>query len=351
MGYGLQALKVVSSGCCESLRQLPVNWELDRAACHWQLKAAVCHWELVAALVSGSSRQSPVIAGGGLPAVGLSPWSLAGACHSQPYRLARCMVVMGVLNVTPDSFYDGGRWYDTDAAVAHGLEMAREGAGVIDVGGESTRPGAAPVPEAEELRRVVPVISELAQSLAGTARLSVDTRKRAVAEAAIEAGASIVNDISASLWPVAAEAGAGWVAMHMKGKPADMMAHARYADVVGEVSAYLVEKAEQAAAGGVKEIWVDPGIGFAKTAKHNFALLAHLDRIVSLGWPVAIGVSRKRFTGSVVSGTEEAPAPVGERLEPSLAAAVWAMACGVSMVRAHDVKATVDAARLVSSAL
>jgi dihydropteroate synthase len=258
---------------------------------------------------------------------------------------------MGVLNVTPDSFYDGGRWFDRDAAVTHGLQMARDGAGVIDVGGESTRPGAAPVAEAEELRRVVPVVSELAQSLAGAARLSVDTRKRAVAEAAIDAGASIVNDVSAALWPVAAEAGAGWVAMHMKGEPPDMMSRATYGDVVGEVTAYLVEKAEQAAAGGVREIWVDPGIGFAKKAKHNFALLAHLDHLVATGWPVAIGVSRKGFTGSVVSGSDEHPAPAIERLEASLAAAVWAMVCGVSMVRVHDVKATVDAARLVGSVL
>jgi dihydropteroate synthase len=261
------------------------------------------------------------------------------------------MVIMGVLNVTPDSFYDGGRWYDRDAAVAHGLEMAREGADVVDVGGESTRPGAAPVEEAEELRRVVPVVSELAQSLAGRARLSVDTRKRCVAEAALEAGASIINDVSAKLWPVAAAAGAGWVAMHIRGVPADMMSRAHYRDVVGEVSAYLVEKAEQAAAGGVKEIWVDPGIGFAKTAEHNLTVLARLRELVATGWPVAVGVSRKRFTGSVVSGSQDSPAPAADRLEASLAAAVWAMVCGVSMVRVHDVGATVQAAKLVGSTL
>jgi dihydropteroate synthase len=183
-------------------------------------------------------------------------------------------LVMGVLNVTPDSFYDGGRWHEPGPALARGCEMALEGADVIDVGGESTRPGAAPVPEDEELRRVVPVVRELAGALGGRARISVDTRKRAVAEAALEAGASIINDTSATLWPVAAEAGAGWVAMHMKGQPSDMVAHANYGDVVGEVSAYLVERAERAAAGGVKEIWVDPGVGFAKTTAHNLVLLA-----------------------------------------------------------------------------
>jgi dihydropteroate synthase len=258
-------------------------------------------------------------------------------------------LVMGVLNVTPDSFYDGGWWYDRDAAVARGCEMARQGADVIDVGGESTRPGAAPVGQDEELRRVVPVVSALRQALRGQARISVDTRKRAVALAAVEAGASIINDVSASLWAVAAESGAGWVAMHMKGDPADMMEHARYHDVVTEVAAYLDERATKARDAGVREIWVDPGIGFAKTARHNLALLSRLPDLVATGWPVVVGVSRKRFTGAVGNANESAPLPVEERLEASLAAAVWAMACGVSMVRAHDVKATADAAKLVQS--
>ena len=259
-------------------------------------------------------------------------------------------LLMGVLNVTPDSFYDGGRWHDPDAAVARGLEMEREGADVIDVGGESTRPGASPVDEPEEIRRVVPVVRALAEVLQANTRLSVDTRKRSVAEAAIQAGATIVNDVSASLWPVAAEGGVGWVAMHMKGEPADMMSRAHYGDVVGEVGSYLVERAERAAAGGVKEIWVDPGIGFAKTTSHNLALLARLGDLVATGWPVAVGISRKRFTGAVASGTEGAPVPAEERLEASLAGAVWAMACGASMVRVHDVKPTADAARLVTGA-
>jgi dihydropteroate synthase len=256
-------------------------------------------------------------------------------------------LVMGVLNVTPDSFYDGGRWADQDGAVARACDMVEEGADVVDVGGESTRPGASRVPEGEELRRVVPVVTELARRLAGRARVSVDTRKRAVAEAALQAGATILNDVSASLWPVAAEAGAGWVAMHMRGEPTDMMEQATYRDVVAQVKAFLVERAEAAAQGGVGEIWVDPGIGFAKTTGQNLTVLARMDELVATGWPVAIGLSRKRFTGVVTALKEAQPAPVEERFEASLAGAVWAMAHGAAMVRTHDVKATVDAARLV----
>jgi dihydropteroate synthase len=256
-------------------------------------------------------------------------------------------LVMGVLNVTPDSFFDGGRWHDTAAAVAHGRQMVDDGADIVDVGGESTRPNASPVDELTELGRVVPVVRELAREVEGRARISVDTRKRVVAEAALEAGASILNDVSASLWPVAAQGGAGWVAMHMRGQPSDMMRQADYVDVVAEVRAYLVQRAERAASAGVTEIWVDPGIGFAKTTAHNLAVLARLDELVATGWPVAVGVSRKRFTGVLATGNEAGPAPLEDRLEGSVAGAVWAMSCGVAMVRAHDVKATVDAARLV----
>jgi dihydropteroate synthase len=256
-------------------------------------------------------------------------------------------VVMGVLNVTPDSFYDGGRWLDEEAAVERGVQMADEGAGIVDVGGESTRPGAAAVGEDEELRRVVPVVAELWRRLQGRARVSVDTRKRAVAEAAVLAGASVVNDISASLWPVAAQAGVGWVAMHMKGEPSNMASLAHYGDVVSEVRDFLVARAEQAAEGGVKEIWVDPGIGFAKGTRHNLALLAGTAELAATGWPLVVGASRKRFTGVVAAGSEAEPAPPGQRLEGSLAAAVWAMCHGAAVVRAHDVKATADAARLV----
>jgi dihydropteroate synthase len=244
---------------------------------------------------------------------------------------------MGVLNVTPDSFSDGGRWFDPDAAVAHGLDLVAEGAGVVDVGGESTRPGADPVGEAEERRRVVPVI----EALAPYVRVSVDTRKAAVAEAAVEAGATLVNDVSATLWPVAAAAGVGWVAMHMRGEPRTMQQAPAYDDVVEEVRTFLVERAERARAAGVDEVWVDPGIGFGKTAGHNLLLLRHLRPLVATGIPVMAGASRKSFLGHL-TGTE-----VDDRMEASLAAAVWAMSQGVGMVRVHDVRPTVQAVRLL----
>ena len=248
---------------------------------------------------------------------------------------------MGVLNVTPDSFSDGGRWFDTDAAVARGLEMVGEGADVVDVGGESTRPGAAPVDEAEERRRVVPVVEALAPHV----RVSVDTRKAPVAEAALEAGATMVNDVSASLWEVAARAGAGWVAMHMRGEPATMQADPRYDDVVGEVRSFLVERAERARDAGVAEVWVDPGIGFGKTGVHNLLLLRHLRALVSAGYPVLIATSRKSFLGRL---TADAPLPADDRLEGSLATAAWALTQGAAMVRVHDVGPTAQLTRLVA---
>jgi len=245
---------------------------------------------------------------------------------------------MGVLNVTPDSFSDGGRWLDPDAAVAHGLAMVADGADVIDVGGESTRPGAAPVPEALELERVVPVVAALAPHT----RVSVDTRKAAVAEAAVGAGATLVNDVSAALWPVAAGAGVGWVAMHMRGTPATMQQDPHYDDVVTEVVAFLAERLETARAAGVSEVWIDPGIGFGKTAAHNLALLHSLRRVAELGAPVLVGTSRKSFLGALSGG-----APADDRLEGSLATAVWAMTHGAAMVRVHDVAPAVGAARLI----
>ncbi len=250
--------------------------------------------------------------------------------------------VMGVLNVTPDSFSDGGRWTDLPAAVAHGLAMVAEGAHVIDVGGESTRPGAEPVDEAEERRRVLPVVAALAPHV----RVSVDTRKAGVAEAAVEEGATLVNDVSASLWPVVAAAGGevGWVAMHMQGDPATMQADPRYDDVVVDVRSFLVERAEAARAGGVDEVWIDPGIGFGKTLDHNIDLLARLGSLVATGFPVLVGASRKGFLGSLTGA-----APAADRLEGSLAVAVWAATAGAAMVRVHDVGATVDALRLVGS--
>jgi len=248
-------------------------------------------------------------------------------------------LVMGVLNVTPDSFSDGGTWLGPEAAVAHGLALVAEGADVVDVGGESTRPGAQPVEEAEERRRVLPVVEALAPHV----RVSVDTRKAGVAEAAIEAGATLVNDVSASLHEVAAAGGAGWVAMHMQGQPATMQDAPHYDDVVTEVRDFLVARAEAATAAGVKEVWIDPGIGFGKTLAHNLALLRHLRALVATGLPVVVGTSRKGFIGALTGD-----APVDDRREGSLATATWALAQGAGMVRVHDVAPTVQAARLVA---
>ena len=242
---------------------------------------------------------------------------------------------MGVLNVTPDSFSDGGQWLDAGAAVAHGLRMVEEGADVVDVGGESTRPGAEPVGTEEELRRVLPVVEALAPHV----RVSIDTRKAEVAEAALAAGASLLNDVSAALAPVARAAGAGWVAMHMRGEPRTMQQDPTYDDVVAEVRAFLVERAETA---GVEEVWIDPGIGFGKTMDHNLALLAHLDALVATGYPVVVGTSRKAFLGRLTGDS-----PAGDRVEASVATAAWALSQGVSMVRVHDVAPTVAAARLL----
>jgi dihydropteroate synthase len=257
---------------------------------------------------------------------------------------------MGVVNVTPDSFSDGGRFTDADAAVAHGRALAADGADWIDVGGESTRPGAEPVPEAVELERVVPVVEALA---AAGLRVSIDTRKAAVARAAVAAGASLINDVSASLDGVAADLGVGWAAMHAQGDPRTMQLDPRYDDVVAEVQAFLVERAEQAIAIGVPEVWIDPGIGFGKTERHNLELLANLDRLVATGHRVLVGTSRKAFLGGLLGRSDraEGPAPVDDRLEGSLATATWAMASGAQMVRVHDVRATRQAALVIGGAI
>jgi dihydropteroate synthase len=260
---------------------------------------------------------------------------------------------MGILNVTPDSFSDGGRFAEADVAIARGREMVAEGAAIVDIGGESTRPGAEPVALDEELRRVIPVI----EGLSGHVRLSIDTTKPEVARAAVAAGATLINDVSASLWEVAAETGAGWVAMHMRGRPATMQDDPRYDDVVDEVESFLVERAAAAVSAGVTEVWIDPGLGFGKTAGHNLALLAHLDRLVATGYPVLVGASRKRFLGALLAISDgldpsgEGPALVApdDRLEGSIACATWAMHLGARMVRAHDVLPTVQAAQVVAA--
>jgi dihydropteroate synthase len=257
--------------------------------------------------------------------------------------------VMGVVNVTPDSFSDGGRYYDHQAAVAHGRRLVDEGADWVDVGGESTRPGAEPVPAAEETRRVVPVVKALA---ADGVRVSVDTRKAEVAEAAVEAGARMINDVSASLAAVAARVGVAFVAMHMLGDPRTMQREPRYDDVVVDVRDFLAARAAEAVAAGVPEVWIDPGYGFGKTLEHNVDLLANLDVLVATGYPVLIGTSRKSSLGRLMAradGTETVP-PAGDRLAGSVATAVWAFRCGAAMVRAHEVGATVRAVQAVRRA-
>ena len=262
---------------------------------------------------------------------------------------------MGIVNVTPDSFSDGGRFLDADAAVAHGLALVGAGADLVDVGGESTRPGAAAVDEAEELRRVVPVVTRLAAE-AGTP-VSIDTTKAVVAAAAIEAGATIVNDVGAgradeAMFRVVADTGVGYVAMHMLGDPRSMQDAPRYDDVVGEVIAFLRERLDAAQAAGVEHeaLAGDPGIGFGKSVAHNLTLLAHLDALVEvLDVPVLIGTSRKRFLGSVlrdVAGVEGAPTPE-QRDDGSLATVVWALDAGARVVRVHDVRPAARAVALL----
>ncbi len=249
---------------------------------------------------------------------------------------------MGVLNVTPDSFSDGGLWLDPAAAIAHGHDLIAEGAEVVDIGGESTRPGAFPVPLDEEKRRVLPVI----EALAGDVRVSIDTRKEPVARAAVAAGATIINDVSATLWRVAAETGAGWVAMHMPADPTVMQQHAHYRDVVSEVRDYLVERAALARASGVSEIWIDPGIGFGKAVQHNLLLLNHLDVLVRTGWPVVLGTSRKSFLGILNPDSLGTASPAAHRLAPTAATTAWAINHGVDMVRVHDVRPAAQAVYL-----
>ena len=252
--------------------------------------------------------------------------------------------VIGIVNVTPDSFSDGGRLGSVGAAVAHGLRLVGQGADLLDVGGESTRPGAAPVVEAEEIDRVVPVIEGLRAAWAGP--ISVDTMKPAVARAAVAAGASMWNDVAALGHApdgpaTAAELGCDVVLMHMKGEPRTMQDAPHYDDVVGEVTDWLLARAEAAMAAGVarERIWLDPGIGFGKTATHNLTLTAHLERLTENGFPVLYGASRKRTISSIDPTAVEA----GDRLGGSLALALEAARRGAGIIRVHDVRETVQA--------
>jgi dihydropteroate synthase len=261
---------------------------------------------------------------------------------------------MGVVNVTPDSFSDGGRWLEPDAAVAHGLDLVAAGADLLDVGGESTRPGAPPVPAGEERRRVVPVIARLAAE-AGVP-VSVDTTKRDVAAAAFDAGAVIVNDVSAARFEPdvldeVAAAGAGYIAMHMLGDPRTMQHDPQYDDVVREVVAFLGERADAARAAGIEDsaLAVDPGIGFGKTVRHNLELLARLPEIAAaLDTPVVVGTSRKRFIGALLGGPA-GDLPADEREEGTLATVVWALDHGARVVRVHDARPAAQVVRLLEA--
>jgi len=251
---------------------------------------------------------------------------------------------MGIVNVTPDSFSDGGRLGDADAAVAHGLRLVEDGAAFLDIGGESTRPGARPVSEADEIARVVPVIEGLRARWPGP--ISVDTMKPEVARAAVAAGATMWNDVTALGFAphglaTAAELGCDVVLMHMQGEPRTMQADPRYQDVVAEVADWLAMRAESAMAAGVarEKIWLDPGIGFGKTVAHNLALTAHLDRLAATGLRVLYGASRKRTIQSI-DPTATDPA---DRLGGSLALALEAARAGASVIRVHDVRETVQA--------
>ncbi|GAA3649250.1 MULTISPECIES: dihydropteroate synthase [Streptomyces] len=261
----------------------------------------------------------------------------------------RC-AVMGVVNVTPDSFSDGGKWFDTDLAVKHGLDLVAAGADLVDVGGESTRPGAARVDEAEELRRVIPVVRELA---AAGAVISVDTMRAAVAERAVAAGARLVNDVSGggadpAMVPMVAAAGVPFVVMHWRGQSIDMNNRAVYADVVGEVVAELRAGLERAVAGGVdpERIVVDPGLGFAKDADHDLALVARLSALRELGRPLLVAASRKRFLGRVLAGDGGSPPPARERDAATAAVSALAAREGAWAVRVHEVRASADAVRV-----
>lgn len=256
--------------------------------------------------------------------------------------------VMGVLNVTPDSFSDGGEIASVDRAVSRARAMVGEGADIIDVGGESTRPGAEPVPEQEELRRVVPVIEALAGEL--DVPLSVDTSKPAVMREALRAGAAMINDVTAlrsgNALAVAAASDAALCLMHMRGQPGTMQQNPVYDDVVAEVSGFLRRRVAEAVAAGIRQdrLVLDPGFGFGKTLEHNLELLAGLERLVDLGLPVLVGISRKSMIATLLGGR-----PVGERVHGSIAAAVIAAMKGARIIRAHDVGPTVDALKIATA--
>jgi dihydropteroate synthase len=256
---------------------------------------------------------------------------------------------MGIVNVTPDSFSDGGKYSSVDLAVEHALQLITEGADILDIGGESTRPGADPVGLDEELRRVIPVIEAL--SKVTTAPLSIDTYKPEVMRAAIQAGADIVNDICAlredGALEIVANSNAGVCLMHMQGIPQTMQVNPQYGDVVSEVKQFLTDRVEACLAHGItkERIMLDPGFGFGKTTAHNVALIQHLNSFVELGFPLLVGLSRKSVLGRIAGGDEQ------QRLHAGLAASVISVMKGAKIVRVHDVKATVDALKVVAAVM
>lgn len=269
-------------------------------------------------------------------------------CRQFAFRFPRRALVMGILNVTPDSFSDGGQFLEASAAVDRAHRMMEEGADLVDVGGESTRPGAAEVDEAEELRRVLPVVARLASEL--SVPVSIDTRKTGVACRALEAGAAVVNDIAAGrddprLWDELRRSGAGYVAMHMQGTPRTMQTAPRYEDVRSEIRTFFEQRLASLEAVGVQreQVVLDPGIGFGKSLDHNLDLIAHLDTLAGGLRPLLLGVSRKSFLGQLL-GVE-----VADRLPGGLACTVWAALQGVQVFRTHDVAATVQALRMVEA--
>ena len=300
-------------------------------------------------------REPALVAFNGAVSNALARWSEPAHDLALPdgriLALSQRVHVMGIVNVTPDSFSDGGRYLDERAAIDHGMRLADEGADILDVGGESTRPGAEPVPDDVESERVLPVVEALSK---GTGLpVSIDTMKAAVAKAALDAGAQIVNDVSAgrfddAMFPLVAEGRAPVVLMHMLGEPRTMQKDPRYDDVVGEIMAFLEERAEAAIGSGVdrERIVVDPGFGFGKTREHNLVLLKRLRELRCLGFPVLAGTSRKSFIGATLGDL-----PVDERLVGTAATVALAVASGASLVRVHDVREMTRAVRMAEGVL
>jgi len=271
-------------------------------------------------------------------------------CRNFSFDLSKKTLVMGILNLTPDSFSDGGKYLDEKKAVLRAVEMAEEGADIIDIGGESTRPGSVKVDAVEEIKRILPVLKKIVKKV--NLPVSVDTYKYEVAKAALDEGAAIINDISGlgfspKIAELTAKAKAGLILMHIKGTPANMQQDPKYKDVAGEIGAYLKESVSLALKAGNKKnsIVIDPGVGFGKTLEHNLIILKNIREFVKLGYPVMIGVSRKSFIGKILNTESDG------RLEGSLAAAVLSVKDGASIIRAHDVKETVRALRVTEAIL